>query len=539
MRTPAALLCLLSALTVQAGSRPNLVFIYADDMGFGDLACHGHPRIKTPNIDRLAREGVDCRQFTVCNPVCSPSRTAIVTGHFPSRHGVHQHFASHADNVGRGMPDWLDPKAPLLPRVLHDAGYRTAHYGKWHLSGGAIKDAPLPAEYGYDDAAVYTGPGRHVFDGTPYAKLTQSAHDNQSASFLSVAATDHAVEFIRKAGGKPFYLNLWLHETHHLVSATEEEKQAYADTPEPQRTYSAAVSRADRCVGRVLEVLQEQGVDDNTFVIFSSDNGPENTHPNPGDKFYYSVGDTGGMRGRKRSLLMGGVCVPFIARWPGTIPGGRIDDTTPIAGVDVFPTFLAAAGLPLPKGYQPDGENILPALAGKPWQRSKPMFWFWQGKHTGDDWPAWAVRDGQWGLVMDEDRKRTELHNLLQDRFQKNNLAARNPGRVRTLQAQLDDWIKTLPPLPSSKQVDEYWAKRGRGAPKGKKPAAPKNIDREAAFMKKDLNRDGKLTLEEYLHNFSDPDRVRGRFPGFDKDNDGFLSHDEFVFPNGKPNKSE
>ena len=124
--------------TTVPAARPNIVFIDADDLGYGDLACHGHQTILTPHIDRLAREGTDFQSFLVVNPVCSPSRVSIVTGRFPSRFGVHQHFATHAQNVARGMPDWLDPQAPLLPRLLREAGYRTAHYGKWHLSGGGI-----------------------------------------------------------------------------------------------------------------------------------------------------------------------------------------------------------------------------------------------------------------------------------------------------------------------------------------------------------------------------------------------------------------
>ena len=143
MKTTCLLVLMLECLIAvsladaeQIGEKPNIVFIYADDLGFGDLACHGHPHIQTPNLDRLAREGTDFWSFTVVNPVCSPSRTGIVTGQFPSRWGVHQHFASPDQNVARNMPDWLDPKAPLLPRVLKEAGYRTAHYGKWHLSGG-------------------------------------------------------------------------------------------------------------------------------------------------------------------------------------------------------------------------------------------------------------------------------------------------------------------------------------------------------------------------------------------------------------------
>ncbi len=530
----AGVICGLFPCSAVEAPRPNVVFIYADDWGWGDLGCHGHPDIKTPHLDQLAAEGVDFQQFTVCNPVCSASRTAIVTGHFPARYSVHQHFSSHASNVERGMPDWLDPKAPMLPRLFKGAGYRTAHYGKWHLSGGGITNAPHPEQYGYDDAAVYVGNAAHVFDGTPYAEMTQdsSAHDLHAASFLSVAATDHTLKFIRDSGDTPFYINLWLHETHHLVSATDEDKKAYPDTAEPQRTYYAAVTRADRQVGRVLDLLEELGKTKDTLVIFSSDNGPEVTHPNPGDKFYYSVGATGGLRGRKRSLYLGGVGTPFIVRWPGAVPAGRVDKTTPISGVDVFPTLLAAADIPLPDAYVPDGENILPLLRGESFTRAKPIFWEWRGNHTQDaNWPVLGMRDQRWGLLIDdlsseasakgEGAQRIELYDLLADRAQKNNLAADQPERVVTMIAKIRKWKATLPVDPPV-----------TGGVQGRKSTGPKKQpDRATSFAKKDLNRDDRLTLKEYLHRFPDPEEGKKRFPNFDRDGDGFLSREEFVFP--------
>ena len=436
-----------AAPTNGPGTRPNIVFIDADDLGYGDLACHGHPTILTPHIDRLAREGTDFQSFLVVNPVCSPSRVAIVTGRFPSRFGVHQHFATHAQNVARGMPDWLDPKAPLLPRLLREAGYRTAHYGKWHLSGGGIAGAPLPSAYGYDDAAIWTGPGRHVLDQTEHRQPagTDGAHDREASSWLSVAATDHAVRFIRESAGRPFYVNLWLHETHHLVSATDEDKRPYPDVPEPERTYFAAVTRADRQVGRILAVLDELGLSENTIVVFTSDNGPENMHAAPDEKFYFSRGSTGGLRGRKRSLLLGGVNVPFIVRWPAVVPAGRVDRETPLAGIDMFPTLLAAAGVAAPDDATPDGENMLEAFAGTARRRSQPVFWWWRGGHRGDDWPAFAMRDGAWMLVMDESRTRTELYDIVADRGQIHDHAAREPGRVAAMRAAIDAWVATLP----------------------------------------------------------------------------------------------
>ena len=413
------------------------MFIYADDLGWGDLACHGHPRIQTPHLDRMAREGTDFHQFMVANPVCSPSRTAINTGQYPSRHGVHQHFASHPQNVARGMPDWLSTDAPSLPRLLKHAGYRTAHYGKWHLSGGGVKDAPLPSAYGYDDAAVYNGPGRNVFEGSEIGKPAED-----DASFLSVAATDHAVRFIKESGDAPFFINLWLHETHNVISATKEDRKPYADVAEPQQTYYAAVTRMDRQVGRILDAVRIAGIDDRTLIIFSSDNGPENSSP----RLKYSVGVTGGMKGRKRSLYMGGVCTPFIVRWPGQVPAGRIDKETLLGGVDVLPTLLAAAGRELPSGYAPDGINALPALRGQPLQRNQPLFWYWQGSQGGPDWPRFGMRDGPWTLLMDDNQ--AELYEVQKDRGQQHDLAARLPGAGGVHEEAIADWKATLPPLP-------------------------------------------------------------------------------------------
>ncbi|MBL9201105.1 MAG: sulfatase-like hydrolase/transferase [Opitutaceae bacterium] len=508
----------LASVSAAPASRPNIVFIYADDLGWGDIASHGHPKVVTPHLDRLSREGTDFWGFHVVNPVCSPSRTGILTGQFPARWGVHNFFYTHEQNVARGMPDWLDPKAPLLPRQLHDAGYRTAHYGKWHLSGPPAPDlvAPLPARYGYDDAAVWVGPGRDVFEGTSLAGTAPK----DGPLFHSIAATEQAVKFIRESKGAPFYVNLWLHETHYLVAATEDEKRLYADVPEPQRTYYAAVTRADRQVGRILAVLDELGLAKDTIVIFSSDNGPENSHAQPDQKFYFSQGSTGGLRGRKRSLLMGGVNTPFLVRWPGVVPAGRVDKETVLAAVDVFPTLLAAAGVAAPAGYVSDGENMLSAFQGRPTVRSKPIFWEWRGGHNGDDWPAFAMRDGPWVLTLDETRQRAELCNLVTDRGQTRNLASEQPERLARMKAEIARWAATLPAAPARPVA----AKLGPVATGDGLTAA-----RAIAFERWDKNRDGRLTLEEYRDGLAKKDDAESRFRNFDRNRDGVLTRDEFA----------
>jgi arylsulfatase A-like enzyme len=421
-------------LAAAANRPPNIVFIFADDWGWGDLSCHGHKSYRTPNIDRLASEGIDFHKFNVCNPVCSPSRTAAMTGHFPARYGVYQHFAEHALNRQRGMPDWLDPQALMVPRMLQKAGYRTGHFGKWHLTSKTIADAPHPNVYGFDESAVYNGPAPHT---TP-ARLA-----------------DEAVEFIRKNKGVPFFVNVWLHETHVPHFPSEESLAAQDGLDEQHRIYAAVVADGDRKVGQILTALRELGLENETLVIFSSDNGPEWTGPaanktiRNGLGAYYSVGETAGRRGRKRSLFEGGVNVPFIIRWPGHAPAGVKDDSTVMAAVDLLPTLCAAAGEPLPADYRPDGENMLRAFEGHPTVRSKPLFWEWRGPDKEPDyWPRLAVREGNWKLVMGATTDRIELHNLAEDPEERKNLASTEPDRVARLSQMLTNWRESLPKGP-------------------------------------------------------------------------------------------
>ena len=192
---PFLLLLFLGVLCSHADERPNIIFIFADDWGWGDLGCHGHPYLKTPNIDRLAKEGTDFQRFSVASGVCSPSRTAVMTGHFPARYSIDGHFAWVPSNQKRNMPDWLNPKAPLLTRFLQEGGYATAHYGKWHLANDMIPDSPLPTAYGIDEYGAFNCAGPQMF-----------VHDDVKM----------AIPFIERSHelGKPFFINLWMHEPH-------------------------------------------------------------------------------------------------------------------------------------------------------------------------------------------------------------------------------------------------------------------------------------------------------------------------------------
>jgi len=509
-------------------ARPNIVFIFADDWGWGDLSCHGHSYLQTPNLDRLAQEGIDFHQFNVLNPVCSPSRTAVMTGRYPARFCIHQHFAAPESNAARQMPDWLDAKAPMLPRLLKQAGYRTAHFGKWHLTNRNTHGAPEPAAYGYDEAKVFNGGAEW-----PAADLHATAADTAA--------------FIKASAGTPFFINVWLHESHTPHVPTRESMEKWKHLDEQQQVYAAVISDGDNAVGRILAALKETGIEQNTLVIFSSDNGPEWTgkekKPAVTDKdagvtgydTWYSVGQAGGLRGRKRSLFEGGVRVPLLVRWPGQTPAGLRNQQTVLTAVDLLPTLCAAAGVALPSDYQGDGENLLPAFQGQMITRTRPIFWQWNGNATEPDWwPRLAVRDGQWKLLLTEDASRVALYDLHDDRAEATDVAQSQPAVVARLTRLVQDWHKTLPTTPDPDCISltdrALPAKPARANPAAASKVTPQQ--RAKAFARWDTNQDQVLTLAEYQAGLSGQPNLETRFKNFDKNRDGKLTRDEFI---GKP----
>ncbi len=524
---PLFALCAVAAPAPDA--KPNIIFIYADDWGWGDLSCHKHPWLKTPSLDKLASEGTDFQQFNVLNPVCSPSRTAALTGIYPARFSVHQHFAAPAQNHARNMPDWLDAKAPTLPRFLKAAGYRTAHFGKWHLTNRDTHGAAKPEAYGYDEAAVFNG-------GAEWP----------SADLHATAA--NTATFIKANKAKPFFINVWLHESHtpHVPTAESMEKWKHLD--KQKQVYSAVITDGDNAVGTILDALNTEGVADNTIVMFSSDNGPESTAAKPGPEkldpdaqvtgydTYYSIGQTGGMRGRKRSLFEGGVRVPFIVRWPGHTPAGVKNSATVFTAVDLLPTLCAAAGVALPADYNGDGENLIDAFNGKPIKRTRPVLWHWTGKAAEPNWwPRLAVRDGNWKLLLTDDETRAELHNLANDRAEAIDVAKDNPEIVARLTKLALEWKATLPEKPNpeciTKQSIDEEPSPAKPAAKGSgvTPAA-----RDKAFTRWDTNKDDILTLDEQQAGLKGQEDLEARFKNFDKNNDGKLTREEFVGPPSK-----
>ncbi|MCP5560953.1 MAG: sulfatase-like hydrolase/transferase [Verrucomicrobiaceae bacterium] len=425
-------------------AKPNIVFIFADDWGWGDLGCHGHPYVKTPNIDRLAKEGTDFYRFTVASGVCSPSRTAVMTGHFPARYNIDGHFAWAKNNAQRNMPDWLDPKTPTLPKMLQSAGYATAHFGKWHLSNDMIPDSPLPKVYGYDEYGAFNCAGEQM-----------PVHED----------ADHAVAFIEKsaAANKPFFINLWMHEPHTPFHTVPKYEWRFRDMKSREdQIYASVLSHADDRIGEVLAALDRLQLTENTLVIFSSDNGPArakgkeeldlsyDTATGAGWGIAASKGITAGRKGYKAALFEGGINVPFIARWPGKIAAGKIDNTSLISAVDLLPTFCELAGAKMPEGYQPDGISQVAVLNGAETStRSKPLYWkMGGGKDSEFHWANYAVVDQQWKLLMTDDGKRLELYDIAPDALETKDLAAEKPEVVKELISKLAAWKATLPAKP-------------------------------------------------------------------------------------------
>jgi N-acetylgalactosamine-6-sulfatase len=439
----------LTSVVVAGTTRPNILFIFADDWGWGDLSCHGHPYIKTPNIDRLAKQGTDFHRFTVASGVCSPSRTAVMTGHFPARYNIDGHFAWAHQNQERNMPDWLSPEAPFLARLLQQGGYSTAHFGKWHLSNNMIPDSPLPSDYGYDTYGAFNCAGQQM-----------PVHEDAL----------HAVAFIEQCirEEKPFFINLWIHEPHTPFHTLPKYRWRFRELEERDNIYASVLSHADDRIGEVLDALDRFNLSENTLVIFSSDNGPartarhtplslmHDTATGAGYGIGAARGITGGRKGYKASLFEGGIGVPFIARWPGMIPAGQIDDTSLISAVDLLPTFCELAEVKLPESYQPDGVSQVGALMGEGnAQREKPLFWKIHGawppqKAKPYHWVSYAIVQDTWKLVANEDASYLELYDIVTDPYEKTDLRDSEPGMVTELLEALTRWKTTLPVEPDA-----------------------------------------------------------------------------------------
>jgi N-acetylgalactosamine-6-sulfatase len=510
------LVLLVPSLTVLAADqRPNVIFILTDDQGWNDARFAGHPYVNTPNLDKFASQSTWFRQFYVAATVCSPSRCAFMTSHYPARHRIHGHFAGHNQNAARHMPNWLDPNTTSLPSLLKSAGYATAHFGKWHLGSG--EGAPPPTAYGFDVSKCINANGPQLGDEArePYFRAKSTG-----------LIVDEAIGFIREHKDGPFYVNVWTLLPHALLKPTPEQLKEYDSlAPHPQapsfgpwmqkylagtkdlrsqtQVFSASLTDLDTQLGRLFAFLDEMKLADNTIIFFSSDNGPEDYRIT--NAANAGVGNTGPLRARKRSMYEGGIRTFGLLRWPGQVTAGRRDETSVIGGVDLLPSICKLAGVPLPDSLRPDGEDVSDIWLGQSRPRTRPLHWEWLfnvagGTAGGYMPPALAMRDGDWKLLVDHHGAAAQLYNIPKDIGEEHDVAAEHPELVKALTAKALAWMKTLPPSDARESVIQTGrpqdggnrAKAAKKAGKARQKAAPR--DGAAIFQRLDTRRDGLLS---------------------------------------------
>ncbi len=478
-----------TAPTPKTPAHPNIIFVLADDMGYGDLGCYGGKGVKTTNVDRLAAEGIRFTQFYVNSPLCSPSRTAFTTGQYPARWKITSYIDNRGLNESRGMAQWLDVKAPTLARSLSSAGYLTGHFGKWHMGGGRdVGEAPLITEYGFSQSLTqFEGLGDRVLpimsaqDGKPEYKLPLGVASEKLGrgkvtwaprSQVTTAFVNRALGFIGDAqkAGKPFFIDVWPDDVHSPFDPPQQLRGNGAK----RQLYRGVVTNMDTELAPLLDAIRNNPkLRDNTLVIFASDNGPEG-----------GAGLAGPFRGGKGELYEGGIREPLIVWGPGILPTNRkgtVNKTAVISGVDFLPSILQLAGVKdVPKG---DGIDLSATFTGKvATGRTQPLFWKRPPDREGNGnqpLPDLAVRDGNWKLLVQEDGTQPHLYNLSNDEGETRDLAATQPQLVQRLSKAVLDWNHTLPAvkLLSAKDFNDathFDLKKGDHLGRNKAPAIAK-----------------------------------------------------------------
>lgn len=420
------------AARAQQPNRPNIIFIMADDLGYGDIGCYGQKEIQTPNIDRLAAEGM---RFTQCysgSTVCAPSRCCLMTGF----HGGH---ARIRDNIPHEI--FLRPDDLTVAEVLKQAGYATGAIGKWSLgepgSWGIANYQGFDYFYGHlnQDQAHFYYPD-YLWENDKI-KLLFGNRGQERKEYTHDLFTEHALQFIQQHADDPFFLYLPYTIPHYSDYPPEspmsqivpsDEPYTNRDWPQTEKNYAAMITRMDRDVGRIMDLVKSLGLDENTLIVFTSDNGPCKTDSHDPEFF----NSTGPFRGYKRDLNEGGIRIPMIARWPGKIPAGRTSDQV-WAFWDVMPTLAEIAGLPVPTGI--DGISMLPALLDKE-QTQQHGYLYWDYGHQREVYMQ-ALRWGDWkGLRIGADAP-IELYDVVKDPGEKNNVAGQHPEVVKQIETYL------------------------------------------------------------------------------------------------------
>jgi len=434
----------------------NFVIILVDDLGWTDLTCFGSTYYETPNLDRLASQGMRFTDAYAACAVCSPTRAAVMTGRYPARVGVtdwirarFQGGAVPADKKnptayvgGPGHkvlcppnPFWMELDELTIAEALKPAGYVACHIGKWHLG----PDDQYPDRQGFDfniGGCDYGQPPSY-FDPYTNRRLTQgipTLKPRREGEYLTDREADEAARFINDHRDKPFFLYMAHYAVHTPIQAKKDlaaKYQAKPKTNQKNPTYAAMVHSVDDSTGRILAALDDAKVADRTVVIFTSDNGGllGPTHNAP-------------LRAGKGWPYEGGIRVPLIVRWPGVVPAGAVSHV-PVTSVDYFPTLVEAAGLKPPSGRAIDGESLIPVLTQKGTLKRDAIFWHFP-HYRGREIPPYSIiRQADWKLIKRYDGKPFELFNLKDDLSEKTDLAEKMPDKVKELDAKLVAWLES------------------------------------------------------------------------------------------------
>lgn len=443
-----SLLLVWSSLSFSASTttQPNIIVVMADDMGWGDSSTYGHKTIKTPNLDKLAKQGVKFTQGYSSAGVCSPARSSILTGRTPYRNGVWRHLSGNNEAHLRATEI-------TYPSLFKKAGYTTAHFGKWHLLSKKQfqkEGFPQPDSHGFDywfatqNNAIpsHKNPNNFIRNNKPVGELT---------GYSAPLVADEAIQWITKGrdNTKPFIMSVWFHEPHKPISTDIKFSNLYPNEPAKNRKYYGNISQMDFALGEIMSVLDKQNLSDNTLLIFTSDNGPVTS----------VGGSSGGLRGLKRNDFEGGIRVPFLVRWPGNITPG-IENDTPIIGTDIFTTLLTVAGIKVPADRTIDGVNFLPALEGQALKRKTPLFW---RTHVSPAEDRVAMRIGDWKIVGNDTLTKFMLFNVQKDWQEKNDLAKIMPEKLNSMKVKLlNTWADIEADGPN-----HWWKKESQPPMKG------------------------------------------------------------------------
>jgi arylsulfatase A-like enzyme len=417
------LLAMIVSMTARAQSnsaKPNIVVILADDLGYADIGAQGQlPDVRTPNVDSIAKAGVRFTNAYVSCPICSPSRAGFITGRYQTHFG-HEFNPGPNESPNFGLP--LDQIT--LPQVLKEAGYTTGMVGKWHLG---FRPEMRPQKRGFDEFFGFLA-GAHSYNDVGKGRQAVMEGDTavESSDYLTTEFGKRAADFVERHANddKPFFLYLAFNAVHDPQQAPEKYLEKFKDVKDQNRQMLLAkLACMDDEVGRVLGALRKHNIEDNTLIVFFSDNGgPTRGNGSRNDP----------LRGVKGQVLEGGIRIPFMIQWNHHIPAGKVDDR-PIISLDIFPTALEVAGAKPPKDVALDGVDLLPFLTGE--QEGAPhqsLFW-----RIG---PQWAVRDGNLKLVHRPAEGGIRLYDLSKDIKEEHDLSESNPDDVKRLQKEYDEW---------------------------------------------------------------------------------------------------